>query len=228
MSRNIATIDTYSTIPQTASYRPPVAMSSGSSGARARVTTRPPAAEVDDADRDSAWISRSRALAWAWTTTAVLVMALGGAWLVNVVADSYGSEPTVDFSWSVARLSVDDVASRPALYDGRDVAVTGLVKVDAGAEEPSGSHPADSFELSDDDGPAFNDRVKIVNATGEEVRVVEDSLVEVEGRVLVSSEANPQPEDVVIVASRIHREDPADKLRKTIEPHPAPVARARE
>ncbi|MCA9716965.1 MAG: hypothetical protein H6713_03900 [Myxococcales bacterium] len=196
-------------------------MPSTAAGARAEAPPHGSSVYDDDLERARLGSGRPQLRAWAYVTLAILITVVGTSWMISAVANEYGSESTLDLGWSMSRLSVDDVATRPGMFEGHDVSVTGLVKVDNDNPEPLlPDAPTDSFELSDDDGPAFNDRVRIVNETGAPVEVVEDALVEVQGRVVVATE-NPLRPEVVIVAQRIRRQDPADKQRRTIENHAA-------
>lgn len=111
----------------------------------------------------------TRRLIWIGMALAV---ALVGVIAWAIVDGSHFERPAT----GLATATIDDIVDSPRLYDGRTVTVVG----EAGKATPAAS----AFDLVDDD-ILFDDRLVVVNATGEPLDVVEDGAYRVTGAVRV-------------------------------------------
>lgn len=133
---------------------------------------------MDDATPTEPAPATSTRSAPRWLTRGVIigtaVIALAAALIIALVAgDAVTREAPTH---GLATATIDDITDTPELYAGQTVTVVGQ------ADQPRAADP--TFVLEDDD-LLFEDRLVVINATGETVDVVEDDAYRAHGSIRV-------------------------------------------
>lgn len=113
-----------------------------------------------------------------WSTRGVLIgaaaVALAAVTTIALVAGDAVTRETL--THGLATATIDDITDTPELYAGETVTVVGQAG-EARATDPT-------FVLEDDD-LLFEDRLVVINATGQTIDVVEDDAYRAEGAIRV-------------------------------------------